>query len=101
MEKLDQKALRTAPVNCKPRLWKRYVDGILEAIKKDHITGFTEMRQDVSNSPTKRSPMAQTPSWTYSSGANPMGMSPQRYTGNPRIPTNICVSGHTIPLTIR
>jgi len=42
MEKLEQKALRTAPVNCKPRLWKRYVGDILEAIKKDQIAGFTD-----------------------------------------------------------
>ena len=45
--------------------------------------------------------MAQSPSWTYSSGANPMGLSPQRYNGNPHMPTNIYISGHTIPLTIR
>jgi len=42
MQKLEQKALRTAPVNCKSRLWKRYVDDILEAIKKDQIAGFTD-----------------------------------------------------------
>jgi len=35
---------------------------------------------------TKRSPMAQSPSWTYSSGANPMGLSLQKYTGNQPIP---------------
>jgi len=38
MEKLEQKALRTALANCKPRIWKRYVDDILEDIKKDQIT---------------------------------------------------------------
>ena len=42
--------------------------------------------------------MAQSPSWTDFSGANPMGLSPQRYTGNPPIPTSIYISGHTIPL---
>ena len=42
MEKLEQKALSTAPVNCKSRLWKRYVDDMLEAIKKDQIAGFTD-----------------------------------------------------------
>ena len=42
MEKLERKARRTAPVNCKPRIWKRYVDDILEAIKKDQITDFTD-----------------------------------------------------------
>ena len=42
MEKLEKKTLRTAAVNCKPRLWKRYVDDILEAIKKDQIAGLTD-----------------------------------------------------------
>ena len=40
MEKLEQQALRTAPVNCKTKLWKRY--DILEAIKKDQIAEFTD-----------------------------------------------------------
>ena len=34
MEHLEQKALTTAPDSCKPRLWKRYVDDILEIVKK-------------------------------------------------------------------
>ena len=42
MEKLEQKALRTAPLNSKPRIWKRYIDDILEAIKKDQIAAFTD-----------------------------------------------------------
>ena len=42
VEKLEQKAPRIAPAKCKPRIWKRYVDDILEAIKKDQITGFTD-----------------------------------------------------------
>jgi len=105
MEKLEQKALRTAPVNCKTKLWKRY--DILEAIKKDQIAEFTDHLNALDETgrikftyELKRTPIAQSPSWTYSSGANPMGLSPQRYTGNPCIPTNIYISGHTIPLTI-
>jgi len=42
MEKLEHKALMTAPVNCKPRIWKRHVDDIVEAIKKDQTAGFTD-----------------------------------------------------------
>jgi len=34
MENLEQKAIDTAPVTCKPRLWKRYVDDILAIIPK-------------------------------------------------------------------
>ena len=34
MEHLEQLALATAPLNCKPRLFKRYVDHIFEIIKK-------------------------------------------------------------------
>ena len=33
MEFLEQCAIATAPVTCAPRLWKRYVDDILEIIK--------------------------------------------------------------------
>jgi len=105
MEKSEQKALRTAPVNCKPMLWKQYVDDILEAIKKNQITGFTDHLNAVDETGsikfTYRNSMAQSLSRTYSSGVNPMALSPQKYTRNPHIPTNICISGHTIPLTIR
>ncbi|XP_060074957.1 uncharacterized protein LOC132554659 [Ylistrum balloti] len=34
MEHLEQQAIATAPIDCKPSLWKRYVDDILEIIKK-------------------------------------------------------------------
>ncbi|XP_021356525.1 sodium-dependent glucose transporter 1B-like [Mizuhopecten yessoensis] len=33
MEHLEQEAIATAPIECKPNLWKRYVDDILELIK--------------------------------------------------------------------
>ncbi|XP_072041389.1 uncharacterized protein [Amphiura filiformis] len=32
MEFLEQQAIATAPLDCKPRLWKRYVDDILEIV---------------------------------------------------------------------
>jgi len=31
---LEQRAIATAPVNCRPRLWKRFVDDTLEVIKE-------------------------------------------------------------------
>jgi len=108
MDNLEQKALRTAPVNCKPRIWKRYVDDILEAKKKDQITGFIDHLNAMDESGSIK--------FTYeeeSNGTIPFldllfmresdwaVLSPQRYTGNAPKPTNICISGHTIPLTTR
>ena len=34
MEWLEQQAIATAPVTCQPRLWKRYVDEVMEIVKK-------------------------------------------------------------------
>ena len=34
MEALEEEAIRTAPIECRPRLWKRYVDDTLVIIKK-------------------------------------------------------------------
>ncbi|XP_066300839.1 uncharacterized protein [Branchiostoma lanceolatum] len=31
---LEQQAIATAPVNCTPKLWKRYVDDVLELLKR-------------------------------------------------------------------
>ena len=42
MEHLEQEAIATAPTNCRPRMWKRYVDDILEVIK----TGMTQQLTD-------------------------------------------------------
>ncbi|XP_072033415.1 uncharacterized protein [Amphiura filiformis] len=42
MEFLEQKAIASAPLTCKPRLWKRYVDDILEIVQKDQVDNLTE-----------------------------------------------------------
>jgi len=42
MEWLEQRTLATAPVNCRPRLWKRFVDDTLEVIKRGSVTQLTE-----------------------------------------------------------
>jgi len=34
MEWPEKQAIATAPVECKPKFWKRYVDDVLELIKK-------------------------------------------------------------------
>ena len=41
MEFLEQ-AIATAPVHCKPRLWKQYVDDILEIVNEDQVDNLTE-----------------------------------------------------------
>ena len=35
MEWLEQQAIATAPLDCAPKYWRRYVDDVLEVIKKD------------------------------------------------------------------
>ena len=42
MEKLERKALQTAPADCRPKIWKRYVDDVLDVIKKDQVKNFTD-----------------------------------------------------------
>jgi len=42
MEWLEQQAIATAPIDCKPRLWKRYVDDVLEIIKKGQTDSLTQ-----------------------------------------------------------
>ncbi|XP_072049982.1 uncharacterized protein [Amphiura filiformis] len=42
MEFVEQKAIAYAPLTCKPRLWKRYVDDILEIVQKDQVDNLTE-----------------------------------------------------------
>ena len=42
MEFLEKTAIATAPVDCKPRFWKRYVDDICEAIRKNTEEALTE-----------------------------------------------------------
>ena len=39
MEFLEQSAIASVPVECKLKLWKRYVDDILEIIKKHRVDG--------------------------------------------------------------
>ena len=42
MEALEQQAIATAPLDCKPKLWVRYVDDILEIIKKSSVQQLTD-----------------------------------------------------------
>ncbi|XP_072039538.1 uncharacterized protein [Amphiura filiformis] len=42
MEWLEQKAIANAPIACRPKLWKRYVDDILEIIPKGTTQELTD-----------------------------------------------------------
>ena len=41
MELLEQKAIATAPIDCRPNLWKRYVDDVLEIVKDSKVDQLT------------------------------------------------------------
>ncbi|KAH3701763.1 hypothetical protein DPMN_076759 [Dreissena polymorpha] len=38
----EQQAIATSPITCDPKLWKRYVDDILEIVRKGHVNQLTE-----------------------------------------------------------
>ena len=42
MEHLQETAIATAPMNIRPNLWKRYVDDILEVVRKEVVNDLTE-----------------------------------------------------------
>ena len=42
MKFLEQQAITTVSINCRPRLWKRYVDDILEIVKADQADNLTD-----------------------------------------------------------
>ena len=42
MQFLEQHAIATAPLDCQPRLWKRYVDDFLEIIQKGQVQALTD-----------------------------------------------------------
>ncbi|XP_070579089.1 uncharacterized protein [Ptychodera flava] len=41
MEWLEQKAIATSPITCRPRLWRRYVDDVLEVIRRGEVDNLT------------------------------------------------------------
>ncbi|XP_053392037.1 uncharacterized protein LOC128554747 [Mercenaria mercenaria] len=42
MEFLEQQAIATAPLACRPKLWKRYVDDVHEIIRKGQVQHITD-----------------------------------------------------------
>jgi len=50
MEHLEQKAVATAPIECKPLFWKRYEDDILEKVKRNTTEQLTNHLNTVDES---------------------------------------------------
>ena len=42
MEWLKKQAIAMAPVECKPKFWKWYVNNVLELIKKGQVRNLTD-----------------------------------------------------------
>ena len=42
MEFLEEKAIASAPLDFKPRMWRRYVDDVLEIVKSDQVDNLTD-----------------------------------------------------------
>jgi len=49
MEYLEQTAIATVPLDIKPTFWKRYVDDILEVVKRHGVVDLTEHLNEVDN----------------------------------------------------
>ncbi|XP_072048938.1 uncharacterized protein [Amphiura filiformis] len=50
MEALEQQAIATAPLDCRPKLWLRYIDDILEVIQRDSVQQLTDHINQVDKS---------------------------------------------------
>ncbi|XP_072046527.1 uncharacterized protein [Amphiura filiformis] len=66
MEHLEGTAIATAPMECKPKLWKRYVDDILQIVAKDEVNTLTDHLNQVIqlNSHMKRKKWERSHFWT-------------------------------------
>ena len=53
MEHFERKLLDTAPEDLKPKLWKRYVDDILEVVKIGSVEKLTEFLNQLDDSHNK------------------------------------------------
>ena len=94
MEFLEQHAIATAPMDCRPRLWKRYVDGVLEIIKKERVQNLTDHLNQADSTNSIKFTHEEEKDGKYlflvlSSFANPTALSNFLSTEDPPIPTNI------------
>ena len=89
---LEQQAIATAPIDCKPKLWKQYVDDILEIIKRgelealtDHLNGIDKTNSiKFTHEPEK---MARSRFWTSLSPGRRTDLSNHWFTGKPHTQT--------------
>jgi len=103
MEFLEQLAITSVPIECKPKLWKRYVGDrdILEVIKKHGVDGLTHnisiqwMTQEVSSSPQNKKRTNRCPSLIPSSWGKQMATSSYWSTGRAHIQVSTCISALT------
>ena len=49
MEWLEHQAILTELVTCKPKLWKRYVDDVMEVVRKECEQELTEHLNSIDN----------------------------------------------------
>ena len=93
--RLEQQAIATAPIDWKPKLWKRYVDDILEIIKRgklealtDHLNGIDKTNSiKFTHEPEK---MARSRFWTSLSPGRRTDLSNYWFTGKPHTQTSTC-----------
>ena len=93
--RLEQQAIATAPIDCKPKLWKRYMDDILEIIKRrklealtDHLNGIDKTNSTkFTHEPEK---MARSRFWTSLSPGRRTDSSNYWFTGKPHTQTSTC-----------
>ena len=70
MEWLEQQAIAITPIDCKPKLWKGYVDDILEIIERGKVEALTghlngiDNKITASNSRTNQRKMTRSRFWT-------------------------------------
>ena len=71
MEDMEQEGIASAPDECKPQLWKRYVDDTLEAIKRGNAEQLKQhmntihIPTDSINLHMKKRKKVQLHSWTF------------------------------------
>ena len=62
MEWLEQQATLTAPITCKPKLWKSYVDDVMEVVRKGCEQELTEHLNNIDTTGSRR--------FTYEKGSD-------------------------------
>ena len=105
MEFLEQKAIATEPIDCRPKLWKRYVDDVLEIIKDgkvDQLTHHLNQTEPTGNIKFTHEPEKdnQIPFLDTLITRKPDGSVNYSSTGNPPIQINTSVSPSTTPYSI-